>query len=106
MYSMQSCCLMIYRKISRYLSVIPLQKGMKRCIDASIMKVGKELEKLFHQTGMDCVEIELGMLVRRRKEEAYGGLVLEDEGARRFEGAVRPHRIFVCGKNLNRENTT
>ena len=35
----------------------------------------KELEKLFDQTGVDCLEIELGMLVRRKTENGCEWLI-------------------------------
>ena len=50
-------------------------KKQKRIIDASIVKVEKELEKLFDHIGVDCLEIELGMLVRRRKDTGYEWLI-------------------------------
>ena len=47
----------------------------KRRIDASVLKIEKELEKLFDLVGADCLEIEPGMLVRRKKDVGYEWLI-------------------------------
>ena len=46
-----------------------------RSIDASVLKIEKELEKLFDLVRADCLEIELGMLVRRKRETGYEWLI-------------------------------
>ena len=50
-------------------------KKQKRSIDASVLKIEKELEKLFDLVRADCLEIELGMLVRRKRETGYEWLI-------------------------------
>lgn len=43
----------------------------KRGIDKSLRKVEKDLSTAFDNAGVDCMEVEMGMLVRRRKEGEY-----------------------------------
>lgn len=50
-------------------------KKQKRGIDKNIVKLEKELEKIFDQSGVDCMEIEMGLLVRRKTEQGYEWLV-------------------------------
>ena len=50
-------------------------KKQKRGIDKNIVKLEKELEKIFDQAGVDCMEIEMGLLVRRKTEQGYEWLV-------------------------------
>ena len=50
-------------------------KKQKRGIDAAISKVEKELEKLYDNANIDCLEVEMGMLVRRKKEHGYEWLI-------------------------------
>lgn len=46
-------------------------KKQKRGLDNSIRKVEKELERLFDEAGVDELELEMGMLVRRKRENGY-----------------------------------
>lgn len=46
-------------------------KKQKRGVDRSIAKLEKELCDIFDSNGMECLEIEMGMLCRRRKEDGY-----------------------------------
>ncbi len=50
-------------------------KRQKRGLDKSIRKTESELQKIFDNAGIDCLEIEIGMLVRRKKGEAYEWLI-------------------------------
>ena len=34
-----------------------------------------ELEKIFDQAGIDCLEVEMGMLVRRKRETGYEWII-------------------------------
>ena len=43
-------------------------KKQKRGIDAAIRKVEKELERIYDNAGIDCLEVEMGLLVRRKIE--------------------------------------
>lgn len=46
-------------------------KKQKRGLDNSISKVEKELERLFDEAGVDELELEMGLLVRRKRESGY-----------------------------------
>ena len=37
--------------------------------------VARELEKIFDQAGIDCLEVEMGMLVRRKRETGYEWII-------------------------------
>jgi hypothetical protein len=50
--------------------VLELRK-QQRAIDKNVSKVERELEKLYDSVGTDALEIEMGMLVRRKKNEGY-----------------------------------
>lgn len=65
----------IHKKAQDLAGKILEMKKQKRSIDASILKIEKELEKLFDNVGVDCLEIELGMLVRRKKNMGYEWLI-------------------------------
>lgn len=50
-------------------------KKQKRSLDNNIQKIEKELSAIFDDANTDCLEIELGMLVRRKKEDSYEWLI-------------------------------
>ena len=50
--------------------VLELRK-QQRAIDKNVSKVEREMEKLYDSVGTDALEIEMGMLVRRKKNEGY-----------------------------------
>ena len=50
-------------------------KKQKRGIDKNIVKLEKELERLFDDAQIDCLEVEFGMLVRRKTDMGYEWLV-------------------------------
>lgn len=50
-------------------------KKQKRGIDKNICKLEKELEKLFDDARIDCLEVEYGMLVRRKTDTGYEWIV-------------------------------
>ena len=50
-------------------------KKQKRGLDKSIRKIEDELQKIFDNAGIDCLEIEMGMLVRRKKGDIYEWLI-------------------------------
>lgn len=50
-------------------------KKQKRGVDKAIEKLEKEVELIFDQMKTDCMEIESGLLVRRRKEDGYEWLI-------------------------------
>lgn len=65
----------IHKKAQELASRILEMKKQKRGIDAAISKVEKELEKLYDNANIDCLEVEMGMLVRRKKEHGYEWLI-------------------------------
>ena len=65
----------VHKKAQELAGKILELKKQKRSIDASVLKIEKELEKLFDLVGADCLEIELGMLVRRKKDVGYEWLI-------------------------------
>jgi hypothetical protein len=50
-------------------------KKQRRGIDKNIVKLEKELEKLFDDANIDCLEVEYGMLVRRKTATGYEWVV-------------------------------
>lgn len=50
-------------------------KKQKRGIDKNIDKLEQELERIFDENGIDCIEVEFGMLVRRKKQQGYEWVV-------------------------------
>lgn len=46
-------------------------KKQKRGVDKSIARVEKELSDLFDIQNVDCIEVEMGLLVRRKEQEKY-----------------------------------
>ncbi len=46
-------------------------KKQKRLLDKSIGKIEMELGDMFDEAGIDCLEVEMGMLTRRKKENGY-----------------------------------
>lgn len=50
-------------------------KKQKRGVDKAIEKLEKDVEQIFDQMKTDCMEIESGLLVRRRKGDGYEWLI-------------------------------
>ncbi len=65
----------IPKKVQDMSSRILELKKQKRGIDKNIAKLEKEMGKIFDQAGVDCMEIEMGLLVRRKTEQGYEWLV-------------------------------
>ncbi len=65
----------IHKKAQELANRILEMKKQKRGMDAAILKVEKELEKLYNNAKVDCLEVEMGMLVRRRTESGYEWLI-------------------------------
>lgn len=65
----------IYKKVQELANKILEMKKQKRGIDAAILKIEKELEKIYDNAKVDCLEMEMGMLVRRRTEKGYEWLI-------------------------------
>lgn len=65
----------IHKKAQELASRILEMKKQKRGIDAAILKIERELEKIYDSANVDCLEVEMGMLVRRRTEHGYEWLI-------------------------------
>lgn len=65
----------IHKKAQELAGRILEMKKQKRGLDAAIVKVEKELEKIYDNAGVDCLEVEMGMLVRRRTKQGYEWLI-------------------------------
>ena len=50
-------------------------KKQKRGIDKSVAKVERELCVLFDNAKVDCLEVDMGMLVRRKNDDKYDWLI-------------------------------
>lgn len=61
----------VHQKAQQLASKILELKKQKRSIDVSIKKVEKELEKIYDNVNTDCLELEIGLLVRRKTEDGY-----------------------------------
>ena len=46
-------------------------KKQKRGIDKSVRKLEDELTEIFNNVSVDCMEIEMGLLIRKRKDDRY-----------------------------------
>ena len=65
----------IHKKAEEFAGKILEMKKQRRKLDASIHKVENELSKIYDAQGIDCLEIEMGLLVRRKKENGYEWLI-------------------------------
>ena len=65
----------IHKKEQELASHILEMKKQKQGIDAAILKVEKELEKIYDNANVDCLEVEMRMLVRRKTEHGYEWLI-------------------------------
>jgi len=65
----------IHKQTEKLAQRIVELKKQKRGLDKSIRKVEEELQKIFDNAGIDCLEIGMGMLVRRKKGEQYEWLI-------------------------------
>lgn len=65
----------IHKKAQELATRVLEMKKQKRGIDAAIAKVERELEKIYDNANIDCLEIEMGMLVRRKTEQGYEWLI-------------------------------
>lgn len=61
----------VHRKAQELAVRILELRKQQRSIEKAIRKVERELEKVYDSAEADALEIEMGLLVRRRKEEGY-----------------------------------
>ena len=67
----------VHRKVQELAEKILEMKRQKRGIDKNIMKLERELEHAFDGMQTDCLEIEMGLLCRRKKEDGSYEWVIE-----------------------------
>ena len=65
----------IHKQTEKLAQRIVELKKQRRGLDKSIHKTEAELQKIFDNAGIDCLEIEMGMLVRRKRGEEYEWLI-------------------------------
>ena len=65
----------MFKKAQQLAEKIVEMKKQRKGIDSAIRKVEKELEKIYDTAGVDCLEVEMGMLVRRKKGNGYEWLI-------------------------------
>lgn len=59
----------VYKKVQELAEKILEMKRQKRGINKNIERTERELENIFDGMKLDCLEIEMGLLCRRRKED-------------------------------------
>ena len=67
----------IHKKANAIAAKILEYKKQKRGIDKNIEKLEDNLQCLFENSGIDCLEIEIGMLVRRKKDNGENEWIIE-----------------------------
>ena len=67
----------MYCKVQELAERILDMKRQRRGIDKKIAKTERELEIIFDGLKSDCLEIEMGLLCRRRKEDGSYEWVIE-----------------------------
>lgn len=65
----------INKKVQDIAGKILEMKKQKRGIDKEITKQERELERIFNEAGVDCMEVSFGMLVRRKTADGYEWVV-------------------------------
>ena len=65
----------IHKQTEKLAQKIIELKKQKRGLDRSIRKTEEELQKIFDNAGIDCLEIAMGLLVRRKTGEEYEWLI-------------------------------
>ena len=61
----------VHKKAQELVGRILELRKQQRAIDKNVAKVERELEKIYDSVGTDVPEIEMGMLVRRKKADGY-----------------------------------
>ena len=65
----------IHKKVQELAAKIVELKKQKRGIDKNIRKIEAELEEIFDRAESDCMEIDMGLLVRRKKDGGYEWII-------------------------------
>lgn len=67
----------VYKKVQELAERILEMKRQKRSLDKNILKIEKEMENIFDGMKIDCLEIELGLLCRRKMENGDYEWIIE-----------------------------
>ena len=67
----------MYKKVQELAERILEMKRQKRSLDKNILKIEKEMENIFDGMKIDCLEIELGLLCRRKMENGDYEWIIE-----------------------------
>lgn len=65
----------IHKQTERLAQKIVEQKRQRRGLDKAIQKTEAELQRIFDNAEIDCLEITMGLLVRRKKGDGYEWLI-------------------------------
>lgn len=65
----------IHKKVQELAGRIIEMKKQRRGVDKAIQKAENELEKIYDQAEVDCLEVEMGLLVRRKTDAGYEWLI-------------------------------
>lgn len=65
----------IHKKAQELAKKILEMKKQKRALDSGIAKLEKSLEQLYDDANVDCLEIDMGLLVRRKNADGYEWLI-------------------------------
>lgn len=65
----------IHKKVQDIATKVLELKKQRRSLDRSIEKLEKEMEDAFDSAGIDCLEIEMGLLTRRKTEQGYEWII-------------------------------
>lgn len=61
----------IHKKAEELAGKILDLKKQRRRLDSNIRKIENDLSKIYDAENIDCLEIEMGLLVRRKKDDGY-----------------------------------
>ncbi len=65
----------IHKKVQELAAKIIEMKKQRRGVDKAIQKTETELEQIFNQAGTDSLEVDMGILVRRKTADGYEWLI-------------------------------
>lgn len=65
----------IHKKAQELAKKILEMKKQKRGLDQGITRLEKSLEQIYDDANVDCLEIDMGLLIRRKKENGYEWLI-------------------------------
>lgn len=65
----------IHKQAEKLAQKIVELKKQRRGLDKAIQKSESELQKIFDNAGIDCLEIQMGLLVRKKRGEEYEWMI-------------------------------